>query len=276
MRRAPCPIAVLLATAGALAGCEGLERFFSSVEFITTSSIDAIAYRYANDEPVLFNVSGPIAIDVQSFGGDVTVIVDPELEHLTVTVTRRAIHGFGRREEADASLQQITWEGTVVPGTLGQALEIRTATAHAEPHFQRVDILIEAPEVDALFVRTHNGRVEARDIRGPVDIETDDGAVRVMTTLPLVEPVSIVTVAGDIDYRVRGNSTAALDCRAVRGRVSHRTLQGRVIVHAGTKHDTLRATLNNGTNPVKLLATDGDVRVAIVDEPTRVGQFIVD
>ena len=226
------------------------------------------------DEPVAIDVAGPVMVDVESFGGDVTIVADPELTEAVITVTRRAVHGLGRVEEASASLDEITYTIDTIPGSLGQTLIIRTATAHAEPHFQRADILVELPEVDGLYVRTDNGNVTAESVYGEIDIVTTDGDVRVMTPWAMTRPVSIINNAGDIDYRIRGESTAEFDCAAVRGKVSHRVRFGELIVHPGTAHNSLLATLNGGENRVLLRAADGNIRIAVVEDPIAIGAYI--
>jgi hypothetical protein len=230
--------------------------------------------QHISDEPVAIDVAGPVMVDVESFGGDVTVIADPELTEAVITVTRRAIHGLGRVEEASASLEQIDYAIEVVPGALGQILLVRTSTTHGEPHFQRADVVIELPEVDGLTVRTNNGNVTANSVYGEIDIVTTDGDVRVMTPWAMNRPVTIINNAGDIDYRIRGESTAAFDCASVRGKVSHHVRFGELIVHPGTAHNSLLATLNGGDNRVLLRAADGDIRIAVVADPIAIGAYI--
>ena len=90
----------------------------------------------------------------------------------------------------------------------------------------------------------------------------------------MTEPVQIINNAGSIEYRVRRESTAAFDCQALRGRVTQNAQYGEVVVHDGTSFDTLRSTLNGGTNPVLLRAADGDIRVAVMDDPENVMQLL--
>ena len=268
--------AALAPLVGLLGACEHIERAATGLEYMVTSSADALRGRKVQDEPRWFAVVGPIAVDVDSFGGDVIIDVDERLEHAAVTVTRRALHGYGRREEADASLAQISYTVEIVPGELGQVLQIRAATTHPEPYFQRVDLLIEAPEIEGVRVRTQNGDVHARRIRGEVDIVTDDGDVRVMTPYPMNQRVTIVNNSGDIDFRIRAESAGTIDGETVRGRVLHRVTRGLLIVHPETSHNRLRATLNGGENEFWFRATDGDIRIAVVPAPTKVGHIIFD
>ena len=86
--------------------------------------------------------------------------------------------------------------------------------------------------------------------------------------------MQIINNKGDIVFRIRSESTGELDCRAVRGIVTHHATHGRMIIHPGTSHNTLLATLNEGGNPMVLRAADGDISLAVVPNPTHVGIFI--
>ncbi len=252
----------------AMAGCS------STVPLHLPWDIDTWSYRNAEDDPIILDVGGPISVDVESFNGSVTIKADDKLDKATIRIVREATHGFRRRDEADASLAEIDYAVELIPSQLGHRLAVRTWTIHPEPHFQRAHVYIEAPAVDGVTVRTRRGSVYATDIEGIVEIETSEGDVRVMTSLPLRQAVSISNREGDIDYRVRGESSGAFDCEAVRGQVDYRVLYGRLIVHRGTDHDSMLATFNNGTNPIRLRTVDGNIRIAIVHNPTRVGTFI--
>jgi hypothetical protein len=267
---------VTLAALAPLSACDHVKRVATGLEYTVTSSADALAGRKEREEPRLFAVAGPIGIDIESFGGDVIIDVDEEYEHLELVVTRRAIHGYGRRDEADASLEQISYTAEFVPGELGQVLQIRATTTHAEPYFQRLEIRIKAPEIEGVKVHTRNGDVHARRIRGAVDIATDDGDVRVMTPYPMHERVNIVNNAGDIDFRIRGESAGTIDGESTRGSVLARVERGTFIVHPSTSFNRLRGTLNDGENEFSFRTIDGDVRIAVVKAPTKVGRMIFD
>ena len=239
-------------------------------------SPDRLAYRKVADDPVVLEVLGPVAVDVQSFAGDVIIETDPLLSEATVSVVRETSHGFKRTKEGKASLEEIGYDAKLVPGQLGQMLRVRTWSSHAEPHFQRASLHISLPAVDGLTVRTRGGDVSATGIEGTVQIETSEGNVRVMTDLPMTRAVTIVTTEGDIDYRVRGESTGVFDCEAIRGAVIQRVHYGRLKIHTGTDHDTLLATLNEGRNLIQLRTVGGEIRVAVVSNPTHVGSKIVD
>jgi len=188
-----------------------------------------------------------------------------------VTIRRVAIHGAGRQEEAEASLSQIDYIVEVVPGDLGQVLRIRTFTTHAEPHFQRADIHIDVPAVDGVFVRTERGDVVAINIEGEVDIANKLGDVRIMTNLPMKRSVTIVNSEGDIEYRVRGESTGVFDCTADGGRVEHRVKYGTFRIAPNRRSGRLQAALNQGDNLIDLRTQDGNIFIAVVADPTAVG-----
>lgn len=237
-------------------------------------NLDSWAFKQREDAPQVFAVSSPVAIDVESLGGDVIVEVDEDLVEATVTITREATHGFGRQDEAKASLDQITSTVELLSGESGPVLGIRTWTAHAEPYFQRTHVHITLPHADGLRVRTQRGRVWAVGIEGLVDVETTEGGVRVMTNLAMRRPVTIVNRGADIDYRVRGESTGAIDAITVRGEVNQRVRYGHLIITSATGA-SLKAVLNDGTNPIVLRTVDGDIRIAVVNDPTEVGAQIL-
>lgn len=233
------------------------------------------ASRWYVDPPTVLETSGPLGIDVETFNGDVIIDVDDRRKEATVTIVREAVHGYLRQKEATASLAEIRYTIDLVPGDLGPVLEIRTWTEHPEPHFQRAHVHIEVPAVDGVIVRTRHGQVAARGIQGAVDISTTDGDVRVMTNRAMLEPVTIVSQGGHIEYRVRGESTAAFDCQTIGGKVNHHVRYGRFVIGSGRDPAKLVATLNDGANPVVLRTVDGDIRIAVVHNPEQAGDLLL-
>ncbi len=240
-----------------------------------TAALGGCGYRSQMTEPILLSAEGPVAVNVVSFSGDVTVTADPNLPWATITMKRQATHGFGRNVEAKESLANIQYSARIVAGEHGPVLEVRTWTTDKEPWFQRAHVDIEVPIVDGLTIRTSNGTVEVWNIRGTVDITSSGGDVQVMSTLPMVQPVTINNTNGDVDYRVRIGSTARFECHAENGSVDGRIRHGHIIIHNGTNDHTFLATLNDGTNPVRLTTVNGDIRIAVVKSPTDVGSWIV-
>ena len=109
-----------------------------------------------------------------------------------------------------------------------------------------------------------------------MDIVTNDGDVRVMTPYPMHETVTVLNNAGDIDFRVRGESAGMIDGESIRGTVQHRVERGALVVHPETGYNRLKATLNDGENSFTFRTVDGNVRIAVVKAPTKTGRMIFD
>jgi hypothetical protein len=260
-----CSFALLAA-----AGCSSHER----PAWVSLDPADW-AHRSISDAPVMIDVAGPVAVDVQSFNGDVTLLASDEYAHGEVMIKRVGVHGGKRQEEAKLSLEQIEYSAALEQDPTGPVLRVRTWTGHAEPHFQRAHVTIHLPAVHGVSIHTTRGNVTAVDVQGPVDVSTTEGDVRVMSNWALTEDVRIVNREGDIDYRVRGESTGDFDLETVNGRVMQKAVYGRMFVRPMGK-EKLRAILNGGENPIVLRTTEGDIRVAVVHDPTDVGAVIFD
>ncbi len=270
-----CTLTAILALLP-LAGCAQLESVARNFSSDTSDAVERLYQKSAQDEPIIVEVSGPIALDLESFGGSIEIEVNPDLPHAIVTATRVATHGRLRRDEAEGSLDNVQYDVQLGQGSLGQQLTIRTWTSDPEAHYQRVMLHLEVPEVDGMTIRTHNGDVEAVGVYGMMDIRTDDGEVRILTESPLTEAIQIINDAGSINLRMRRESMGAIDAHAVRGNVFHVCPQGAWSTLPGTSHNTLKASLNDGTNPILLRAADGEIRIAVVESPTSVGFWIID
>jgi hypothetical protein len=268
MRHAVSSLAILLLTV--LAGCSG-----PSKPSWLSADPDDWANRSDSDDPAVLEVGGPIAIEVESFNGNVFIDANPKLTHATVRVQREAVHGYQRGKDAKTAMADVTWTAEIVPGDLGQKLLVRTGTTNAEPHYLRANIYIEAPDIEGVRVRTTNGKVRATDISGAVDINTTEGEVRVMTNKAMMQPVTIVTNNNDIHYRVRGESAGAFDGQTVRGTVTSLVKYGTLKIGNRSSDETLNAVLNQGTNPIMLRTVDGDIHIAVVHNPTQVGAWIL-
>ena len=236
---------------------------------------DSLSYKSEYDQPRLLAVTGPVAVDVASFNGDVSIVVDPRVPYGSVRVRRRATHGYGRGSEAEEALEHIQYTIDVVHGESGPLLKVKTWTDDVEPYVLRADLRIRLPELSGVTVQTQHGSVEAIGFDGPVQIETTDGGVRELTDRPVVQPVTVTNLRGDIDYRVGGGSSGKFDCQAVDGDVDQRVRLGRLIILPGTDSDTLLATLNDGQNPVRLRTSEGNIRIAVVPNASDAGPLIV-
>ena len=249
MLRPMIRLAALALAAALLAGCESTH----------------------SKQTMTLQVAGPIAIDVSSFGGDVLITGVGKGDDASITFERQALHGEDRRDEAVASLADISTTAELVPGELGQVLRVRAETTHGEPHFQRVHITIEAPLIDGVAILTQRGRVVVRNVAGECNLRTSDDYIRFMTARALTRPITISNVDGDIDFRTAGASRGTISAEAGGGSVLHRVREGVLTVATGTDHDSLHGTLNGGDNAITLRTTNGDIRIAVVSDPEAVG-----
>ena len=225
------------------------------------------------DSRIYLAADEPIALEIESFAGDVLIEVDDQRDNIKLIVTREGTHGFGREEQSRASLDLIDYYTEVISTERGRTLRIVATTSYDQPELQRANIRIAAPAIDGVKVRT-KGRVRLEMIRGPVDVVTEGGRVQVLTAWPMTEPVTIINNDGPIDYRVRGESTGRFDCMTIGGQVSAAVRYGAFRVLPPTKHDVLLAVLNDGENPIELRAIDGDIRIAVMADPMEVGGMI--
>jgi len=248
---------------------------FATLVISAALALGGCTTRSMTDEPVMLDVAGPVAVEVESFNGDVNVYVDESLDHGSVQVTRLADHGHLREDEARESLDEIEYSAAIESGPDGPVLKVRTSTHHPQAHHQRAHVTIYLPGVNDLYVRTSNGRVYARDVDGAADIETSNGEVRYMTNFAIRQPVTIVNDHGDINFRVNGSSAGRLTAETSRGEVDHKVQFGEFIVRE-RDDDLLIATLNGGDNPIDLQTEWGDIRFSVVENPTEVGMFIID
>lgn len=279
-RHAPAPAPArclgILAVAGALAagGCFGtptsaIERMDNALQK-GEMSID--------DPTILFDTRGEIDLQVESFGGSIRIEAVEGMVGTTVEPVRRAQLGHFRRDEAIDSLELVDYVVEVADGEMGRAvLAISTSTQHPEPHFQGVDFYIRTGELGRVDVRTDRGRVWVKNNQEGVDIQTTRGDIRVVSDHPMNDAMVMVTSEGDIDYRAAAGSTGFYDLETMGGEVYQRFTKARVVA-LGVENgpSTFFGEVGDGDNPVVLRTTFGDIRVAVVEQPTDVGPIIVE
>jgi hypothetical protein len=261
------------------AGCAPHRTLEDQLYSTSQNIADAARFRtFTTDEPIELRTTGALAVDVDSFSGDVTVRADRKVDRTYVEVRRVSNHGLGRWNESREALDDAGWTATLEPRSGGgEALAIRTNTPNPERHFSAVHVIVVTPALDSVKVRTTKGDVTVIENQGPVDIETTKGDVRMMTPWPMTRAMTIITSEGSIDYRVRGESRGIFDCESRGGEVRQRAEFGKwLALDSDNDHDRFLAVLNDGTNPVVLRTSEENIRVAIVPDPTNVGFSIVD
>ena len=247
-----------------------------------TSGLDRIQNAIVNgeiavdDQPIILNVRGGVNVDVDSFGGSYKIVADPSLDGVYIDPVRRSAPGHDRRGEGLDDLEKLMYRIELTKSEMGQeTLRIRSWSEDDEPHYQAVDFRIRVPELNSVRVNTDRGRVWVVGNSGPVNIETTYGDIRVMTEYPMTGDISLITKEASIDYRVPGGSTGLFHCIAKGGEVFSRILAGRVTSSSSTNGPAKFAgQVNDGSNPVDIRTTFGDIRIAVVDAPTDVGLII--
>ena len=81
---------------------------------------------------------GPVVdVEIDLFAGDVTIeAAENDAEYAELTVTRKAVHGIGRNDEAEASIGQIRQDLSVTqPSAERTLMRITGITGHAEPWY---------------------------------------------------------------------------------------------------------------------------------------------
>jgi len=219
---------------------------------------------------------------INLFAGDVTVSATAsppgtgtEQGLATVKVTRRGMHGPSRKGDSTASLPEIT-------ATVGSewregnsTIVVSATTTHPEPWLQAADVDITLPMLGSVVVRTARGHVYVTNNARGVDIETSKGDVRVVTQFPMRDPTTILNRDGDIDWRVSGRSAGMYDLESVGGLVFARCPVGKWLCTDPSNTDRrLVAYLNDGKARVIMRNVDGDIRVAVLDNPADIGTYI--
>lgn len=216
-----------------------------------------------NLPPATLDINGPVSVDVRSFGGNVTLISDPDVSGATITVAQRDIGNDANRKP----VSRIGWTASVAVGPFGEVLTVVASSDDDSLRSLHADITIRAPIVHGVAIYTQRGDVAVVGTSGPLTIQTSDGDVRVTTPNALNEPVTIENRRGNIVYRVSSESTGDIDATAMNGSASLDLRQGDAVIHHGTTGDHLVATFNGGTNRIIMRTVDGDIRIYVLENP---------
>ena len=257
-----------------LIGCSGAnhpERVGNSTFQTLRSTVRGHAQ--ASDDLVQFRSQGAIDVQVDSIGGNVTVIGNPNITTTTVEVTREAYHGYLRGTEPREALGLIDWTAELLPGPGPiETLDIRTAYNGPEEWFIRTHIRIETPDLESVQIRTVRGSVEIVNNTGPVDVHTTLGDILVATMYPQRGDNTLIGSEGDIDYRVPAGSTGEFDVQVIEGKIKTRITEGQWrYKKSANRTDEIHASLNSGDNPIVIRTTEGDIRIAVVKNPLGYG-----
>ena len=207
--------------------------------------------------------SGPVEVNVHSFGGNVTIIVDSTVRGTIVSATQIE-DGDGELPDAVPRMRCTT---EIETGVTGQIVHVVATCNDNALQLVSADIIVRAKSIHGVSVTTQNGDVTLLGISGAIDIQTKDGNVRVVTPLMMNERVSIENRRGDIVYRVRGESSGIIDATAMYGAVAFDLKEGDATILPGSTGDHLVSSFNGGTNPIIMRTVNGDIRIYVVADP---------
>lgn len=214
----------------------------------------------------------PLAVDVVNLRGSVEIRVN---ERLTAPQAQAVVRWARGVEESQARelAESVHVETTLDESPGGAVLRVRVRDNAADLPEHWVDVRLALPRLDGARVVNRDGDVVLVNVAGAVQVENENGAVEVRTDRPLTAPVMLSTVGGNIYLQAPPGSRGALDLLAVEGKVGF--VSDRVqLENMLARPDRVTGQLAGGANPIVLRVRDGDARVWIIDEPTRLVRLI--
>lgn len=212
---------------------------------------------------LLLDTNGPVAINVHSFGGTVTIVADPEIGGTFISANQYE-EGLGAVPIARLYMEVST---TIEHGPLGETVHV-IATCDNDPlHTVTANIVVRARDIHGVSVVNERGDVIVKGITGPVNIQTSDGDVRIVTPLVMNEQVTVENRRGNIVYRVRSESTGHIDATAINGEATLDLRYGNAVILPGSTGNHLAARFNDGLNPITMRTVEGNIRIFVVPDP---------
>jgi hypothetical protein len=228
---------VLVALLGSV-GCRGTPK-----GFVPINRSEALA-------------EGPLAVDIQNNRGSVTVIVNPKLEQPKITAIPR-----GKKAGSGE------WSAASLVMDAGRPV-LRVLTAPPESgEAPIVDIKVYVPDCSGARIRTDDGIITLKGVRGAIDAQTSHGAkngsvIYVNTTASLQDPMLLRAERGGIEVRMGKDSAGRLQAEAPNGQVEMDAVTGELRDVRYTRQ-TWTGTLNNGRADFRMTANDGNIVVMV-------------
>ena len=214
-------------------------------------------------DTVTLKANGPVAVNVNSFGGNVTILGDPSINGVVVSANQHE-DGVGTVPVAKLYMNCTTH---IENSELGETVFV-SATCNNDPlNLVSANIVVRAQDIHGVTVINGSGDVVVQQITGPVHIENSDGDVRVVTPLVMNEQILIENRRGNIIYRVRSESSGLIDATAIGGEATLDLRQGNASILPGSTGERLAAQFNDGTNPMTMRTTDGNIRIYVNPDP---------
>jgi hypothetical protein len=219
--------------------------------------------QHVPDWQLVLNTSGPVAVDVESFSGDITIEADQSCVDTTVTFQRSSL----RESEQDDLYRLISYTAQTQPTEIGQKVVVKAIATENELDLLRVDIAITTNSVEDVHLRTRNGDVTMLGVGGALDVRTADGDIHVATNEPMTNSVLLENHRGNIVFRISKESAGTIEIATIGGRAGFDANLGKTTILPNSKIGLLNATLNDGQNEIILRTVDGDAVVEVVENP---------
>ncbi|MBT4530639.1 MAG: hypothetical protein HOC27_05490 [Phycisphaerae bacterium] len=221
------------------------------------------ATQVVNLNEVSLVTTGPVAVNIQSFGGTVTVIADPDIAGAVVSANQYE-DGLGTVPVPRLYMVCSTF---IENGPLGEVVHV-VATCDDDPlHLVSANIVVRAKDIHGVTILNRSGDIVVQGSSGPMRLETSDGDVRIVTPLVMNEQVLVENRRGNIIYRVRSESSGMINATAIGGEATLDLRQGNAVILPGSTGDHLSAQFNDGVNPITMRTVEGDIRIYVNPDP---------
>lgn len=223
--------------------------------------------QYHGVELDISGVGDRLAIDVENYAGHVDIQVDPDIEYACVKYALATEGLLLSEEERQAGYERIGVTAQIIEQDGGSVLVARSTTNDPTNPDHRTHLRIVVPRCDGVRIVNNHGDVELVNVSGAIEIENRYGSVEVRTDTPMIWPVTITTVDGNIYYQVPAESTGMFDLMSLDGEASYKDeVGGTAMLRTTARHSTAR--LNDGTNPIVCRTNRGNVRAFVMENPT--------
>jgi hypothetical protein len=194
------------------AGCSGnssVERSLDRPHSSISASLDGAVTEEGN---YVLPVDGIVDLDLQTFGGDVVIRSGQDTKgEARMMVTVAARHGSDRKEEATASLKDISVKAEIRRGGDVPTLVMRCETSHDEAWLHRTNIDIEVSQR-----MTSVGTSPPRRISALTEMSLRDAVASSLRSLPwLAATVTIMRASPLVSWPERITTSPPKVCRSM-------------------------------------------------------------
>ncbi len=247
--------------------------------------------------------TGPLALDIENFRGDIVVRIDPRSDAVKVLA---AVHSDDNDSESaheievpsdspnnppatpndipptDTPTDTSSYTLTATAGSMTPVvnvtadliedgpratLRVRSTSSRPNDDDSRVLLTVTAPRCDGLRILNRRGDITAVNTAGATQITNREGFVELRTSHLMVDPVTITTTDGNIYFQAPPGSTGRFDLQSLDGQTTFIDRAGQTSEGHNTIENAYSGLLNNGTNDIVARTNRGDIRVWIIERP---------